>query len=133
MVVTVSVSAIGALVGALLAPLLLIALGLARGANLLRGGLSFVLVPVEFGAIVGALLAPVAAWLLMRHVPIWRAILETLTGTLIGASLGMFLMPVYHMGLAWPTMLGIVGFLGAAARLRITRQRSPHVTLKSER
>jgi hypothetical protein len=83
--------------------------------------LSFLAIPAGFGAVAGAILAPIASWSLMRHVPIWRAIVETLLGTSLGASIGMFFGPVQRLGLLWPIVFGILGFVIAAARLRWSR------------
>ena len=52
-----------------------------------------------FGAIAGAVLAPVAAWSLMRHVPLWRAIAETAAGTVLGVGIGYCLGPAFHLGI----------------------------------
>lgn len=76
------------------------------------------------GGVLGALLAPIAAFTLMRHVPIWRAIIETALGTAIGIAIGWVAGP--RMGYAglWPVGLGLGGFVVAAIRLRLTHRRS---------
>lgn len=70
----------------------------------------------------GAVLAPIAAFTLMRHVPIWRAIVETALGTTVGVAIGWVVGP--RMGYAglWPVGLGLLGFLIAAVRLRLTHR-----------
>jgi hypothetical protein len=127
-VVTVGLALTGAAVGAMLSPLLLLAMGLAYGRPVLDADLSFLRFPAAFGAVAGAILAPVASWTLMRHVPIWRAIVETLLGTILGASIGMFLWPVQQLALLWPIIFGILGFTVAAARLRWSRGAKPPAT-----
>lgn len=60
-------------------------------------GLGYLLLAVVFltlaGAVAGALLGPVAAWLMMRHVPLGRAVAGTALGALAataaGAALGI--------------------------------------------
>ncbi len=44
-----------------------------------------------FGGATGAVLGPLAAWLLMRHTPLWLAIGGTAAGTVTGAVLGLLL------------------------------------------
>jgi hypothetical protein len=61
------------------------------------------------GAPVGAVLGPIAAWLLMRHVPLGRAIGGTALGTFAGAVPGVMLM---LPGIAY--MGAVLGF-GVAA------------------
>ena len=80
-----------------------------------------------FGGLLGAVLAPIAAFTLMRHVPIWRAIVETALGTTVGVAIGLLLGP--RMGYAglWPVGLGLLGFLAAAIRLRLTHRGTPRV------
>ena len=120
--VTIGLSLTGAAVGALLSPLLLLAMGLARGMPVLGADLSFLRIPAALGAVAGAILAPIASFTLMRHVPIWRAIVETMLGTIVGASIGMLFGPAQRVGLLWPIVFGVLGFGIAAARLRWTRR-----------
>ena len=122
--VTLGLSLTGAVVGATLSPLLLLAIGLAQGRPVFGVDLSFLGIAAAFGATAGAILAPIASWSLMRHVPIWRAIVETLVGTILGASVGMLFGPDQRFGLLWPIVFGIVGFLTAAGRLRLPRRAS---------
>lgn len=121
-VVTIGLSLTGAVVGALLSPLLVLAMGLARGMPVVGVDLSFLRIPAAFGAVAGAILAPIASWSLMRHVPIWRAIVETMLGTIIGASIGMLIGPAQRFGLLWAVVFGVLGFAIAAVRLRWTRR-----------
>jgi hypothetical protein len=75
-----------------------------------------------FGAALGFVLAPIAAWTLMRHVPLWRAILETALGTAIGVGVGLFLSRGRPYAALWPLGFGVAGFLAAAIRLRLTHR-----------
>jgi hypothetical protein len=78
------------------------------------------------GGALGAVLAPTGAWILMRHVPIWRAVAEPGIGTLLGALVGIGLMGVTRLELWAPAVFGIVGFAVATARLRLShRSRAP--------
>jgi hypothetical protein len=117
--VTLALSAIGAVVGAALGMLALWGLSIAVGnprAVELIGGAGY------FGAILGAVLAPVAAWTLMRHVPLWRAIVETALGTALGVAAGWVAGPRLGRAALWPLGLGLVGFAVAAIRLRLTHR-----------
>jgi ABC-type enterobactin transport system permease subunit len=120
--ITLGLSALGAIVGgvlgAVLVALLAVRLSAVREIHLI--GLWFA---AMFGAAMGAVLAPIAAWTLMRHVPIWRAISDTALGTFIGAGIGLLLQPKYP-DVAWlsPAILGLVGFVVAAVRLRLVKR-----------
>jgi hypothetical protein len=118
--VTLVLSAVGAVVGAVLGALALWGLGIALGnlRVLENGGLT---AAVGYGGVVGAVLAPVAAWTLMRHVPIWRAILETALGTALGVAVGWVAGPTLGFAAFWPFAFGLMGFAAAALRLRLTR------------
>lgn len=65
-----------------------------------------------FGAAVGAVGAPTVAWLLLRHVPLNRAIMACAIGTIAGAAIGM-------SATARPVLGGCVGFLMSAIIMRI--------------
>jgi hypothetical protein len=119
-VVTLALSITGAIVGSGLGVLAMSFLGLFREG---LGGLlnASVLFPVGamFGALAGASLGPAAGWILLRRVPLGRAIAHTAAGTAIGVIAGYGLGPVLHLGLLWPIALGVLGFLAAAVRLRL--------------
>jgi hypothetical protein len=59
----------------------------------------------------------------MRHVPLWKAILQTTGGTTLGVIVGYFSTPLLHLGLIAPIIFGVAGFLAAAVRLRLTKPR----------
>jgi len=121
--VTAGLSVIGALVGAVLGILAIAFVGLVTDGpgGILDASVLFGTTAL-FGALVGSILAPIAAWALMRHVPLWRAILETSVGTMLGVVLGYWLGPVFRFGLFWSVTLGVAGFLCAAVRLRLASQ-----------
>jgi hypothetical protein len=115
--VTAGLAATGALIGAILSPILLF------GGLLVLGGPDALppvgeIVPfaAAVGGVIGGILAPTAAWLLMRHVPLWRAIGETALGTSLGAAVGFFMFP-------GPFVFAVLGFLAAALRLRLLAPR----------
>jgi hypothetical protein len=70
----------GGLVGVVMMAGWLMMIGAFSPEMLLLGGV--------FGAVVGAVFGPVAAWLLMRRVPLWLALAGTAGGTLAGAAFG---------------------------------------------
>ncbi|HZK77663.1 MAG TPA: hypothetical protein VFC35_02060, partial [Gemmatimonadaceae bacterium] len=109
----------GALIGAVVGVFAMAGLGLVRKGP---GGVldASVLFPAAaiFGSVAGAILGPLTAWLLLRRVPLWRAIAHTTAGTSIGILAGYALGPVLRLGILWPIVIGIVGFLIAAVRLR---------------
>jgi hypothetical protein len=69
----------------------------------------------DFGGKAGAVLGPIAAWLLMRHVPLGLAVGGTTLGTLVGGVAGLI-----YTGLPVGSMLfGVAGFGISAIALRI--------------
>ena len=84
------------------------------GAALEPGLLGF---GATFGAVLGAVLLPLAGWLLMRRVPLGRALLGTAAGAVSGGLLGWF-MPVGADVIARTLVAGVAGFLVAVIVLR---------------
>jgi hypothetical protein len=115
--VTAGLAAAGALVGGVLGGLLVSLLMLFEGPA--RWEAIGFLAGAGFGAEVGFVLAPIAAWTLMRRVPLWRAIGETAIGTTVGAGIGLMLQPSFRVIMLSPIVLGVVGFAAAALRLRL--------------
>jgi hypothetical protein len=66
-----------------------------------------------FGALIGAIMAPIVGLLVLPSVPLWRALLETGLGTLVGGAAGFYVPPV------GPIVGGVAGFVVAAVRLRV--------------
>jgi hypothetical protein len=80
----------------------------------------FVALSMFYGGGAGAVLGPLAAWLLMRHVPLWLAVGGPTLGTLAAGGIGLLITadPIAAL------YSGIAGF-GASAialRLRVPRQ-----------
>ena len=75
-----------------------------------------------FGGSLGAVLGPVAAWLLMRHVPLGLAVGGTTLGTVVGGVIGFITtgLPVGSM------LFGVAGFGISAIALRIGHPRRDH-------
>jgi len=111
---------VGAIVAALVMAILVAVSGGLNGGSLLRAIGQAVL----FGGGLGAVLGPLAAWTLMRHVPIWRAIVETAAGTAIGAVAGLVAGRLGAGGPPWMLIGALIGFAAAAIRLRLS-QRTP--------
>ncbi|MFL5381445.1 MAG: hypothetical protein ACJ8GN_02850 [Longimicrobiaceae bacterium] len=78
------------------------------------------LLAARMGATLGAVLLPIAGWLLLRRVPLWRALTGTIVGTVVGSLVGLALgFLLYPLGIIVGPVLGaILGFLFAATRLR---------------
>lgn len=100
----------GAVVGVLITAMWLLSAG---GGLALLLNLDAVLFIGAYGAAIGAVLGPLAAWLLMRHVPLWKAVGGTALGTLAGGALGLlFAGPVGGL------LFGLLGFGMTVAYLR---------------
>ena len=117
--VTIGLSALGLVVGGILGGGLLALLGFRMGDTISGDVLYY---GALFGGAMGAALAPLAAWTLMRHVPIWRAITETAVGTVVGTTIGLVFQPLWDTAWLSPPVLGIAGFALAAIRLRLPRR-----------
>ncbi len=81
--------------------------------DLLRDGKILLLVGFLGGGL-GAVLGPVAAWGMMRHVPLWLAVGGTTLGTLAGGILGALYAGPFFMLIG-----GVMGFAMFAAWLNI--------------
>jgi hypothetical protein len=111
---TLAIAAAGAVMGAVLAVLSLAGVLLALGSPP-----RFHLIVAAFGATLGFVLAPLAAWTLMRYVPLWRALVETALGTAFGLAIGSLVGPLRGGDEFWAVLLGLAGFGAAALRLRV--------------
>lgn len=122
--VTLALSLVGGLLGAALGAGSMAALRLAMsGLHGQDRAPSMVLTAAGVGGALGVVLSPVAAWTLMRHVPLWRAIAETSLGTLAGTLVGFGTARLTNLGILGPLGFGVLGFLIAAVRLRLTQRR----------
>jgi len=84
------------------------------------------------GAIIGAVTGPPLAWLLLRRVPIGKALLHTAVGSVIGGLLGGVLTFTGITGRnAFPWFFATVfaGYVGAALRLWLISRRAPRSRL----
>ena len=77
-----------------------------------------------YGALLGALFGPPIALSTLRHVPLWRVLLEPALGTLIGALIA-WLLPWTRGpgGVPWILLLPPLGMAIAAIRLRLAVRR----------
>ena len=116
MEVTAGLVVLGGVVGATLGAGLVLLLGARVGDFRMAGEALFY--GLTFGGAMGGVLAPIAAWTLMRHVPLWRAIAETAIGTVGGAVVGLIFQLMRDTAWLSPPLLGIAGFALAAIRLR---------------
>ena len=79
--------------------------------------LELVQVGLLFGAPLGAVLLPLAGWLLMRRVPLGRAALWTMVGTILGGLVGWFT-PLGMDAVNRSLLSGLAGFALAVLLLR---------------
>ena len=70
-----------------------------------------------YGAVLGAVLLPIAGWLLMRRVPLGRALLGTTLGTIAGGLVGWFA-PMHGDQFERALLCAFIGFGVAVVRLR---------------
>lgn len=125
--VTAGLLALGATAGALAGALAAMLAGATSFRTLSWYDLDLLFLGAAIGAPLGAILLPVAGWLLMRHVPLGRALLGTMAGTVIGGFVGWWL-PTNHLAtsgnLDWSIGLGFAGFAIAVVYLRVVSARS---------
>ena len=84
-------------------------------------------VAAQVGALLGAVLAPTSAWLLMRHVPLWRAILDPTIGTCVGALAGILMGRDDGVRFVLGLSGAIVGFIVSVFWLRIVKRPPSHI------
>ncbi len=111
---TALLAGIGSVVGFALGTALLVAIEVVdSGAFVWRTAIPFgVLFGGTVGAAVGAVGAPAITWLLLRHVPLHRAIMFCALGTVVGEAIGVVVLRQIVIG-------GCVGFVIAAIAMRI--------------
>lgn len=115
--VTAGLALTGVVVGAVLGALLFTGFVLAADPHPTAAVDSFVLeIGAIFGAGVGVVFAPIAAWTLLRRIPLGRAIAEAAIGTVLGAVAGG------SIALVGPIYGGIGGFALGVLRLRVIVQ-----------
>jgi hypothetical protein len=116
--VTALLSASGAVVGAATAVALsFLATSVAQAT--MSGGdrVEYYFGPLGF-AIVGALGTPLLTWLLMRRVPLWRAIAEPAVGGVLGTLVALAAIPLVSAPILLQPLCVLTGVVGAAFRLR---------------
>ena len=123
--VTLALSGAGAAAGAVLgvAPVAVISLVLG-GVEGMRNTVEVWPFLAAIGGAIGAVLGPSLAWLLLRHVPLGRAILQCTLGGLMGFIVGVVLPDHrdYNMEIQ-PIMMAVIGAVCAAVRLRLRHPR----------
>lgn len=77
-----------------------------------------------FGAVCGAVAAPAGGWLLLRRVPLGRAMGWTVIGTVFGAVL-LWVLPLGYNRIERGILGALAGFLAAALALRWTTRHAP--------
>lgn len=122
--VTAGLSVTGFVLGAVLGGLLFFAADfIAAGVG---PGYSLPVLRAALGCgLLGLVLAPLAAWTLMRHVPLWRALGETALGTALGGIAGYLIPPEswpFPFPFVPPLLFALLGFVLAALRLRLTHR-----------
>lgn len=114
--VTAGLAVAGAVAGAAVADVVLAAaLLVTQGPIAVFRDLFVYLVGGLVGGACGLICGPIAAWTLLRRVPLGRAILEPSIGAAIGGALGLFFA---RPGIFSPIVGAIAGLLLAAIRLR---------------
>jgi hypothetical protein len=123
--VTLGLAAAGSLIGGLLGAIVLSVWATVWART---DVLSAAFVGLWVGVVLGLVLGPIAAWVLLRRVPIGRALLQTAAGTAIGAFVGLAL-GERGLGALDNGLLGaLLGFVAAAIHLRLTTRAKPAAT-----
>ena len=114
LVVTFFLALFGALWGAVLGALIGFAMGIVRLGQPVESAALIMVRTGAGGAALGAVLAPLASWLLLRHVPLGRALGYTTLGTTLGAAIGLLAARA-----EWWLGGALIGFAVAAIWLRV--------------
>ena len=122
--VTLVLSALGAAAGAVAAPLLSFLATTVAQASLPDGRVRYFFDPAEF-AVAGAIGIPILAWLLMRRVPLWRAISEPTIGAGVGLLAALATIPLLNSPPIVQPICVLAGTLVAALRLRYAHRELP--------
>jgi hypothetical protein len=118
LLVTGLLATLGAAIGAVTAPILSYLATTVATASLPAGRVAYFFSPAAF-AVAGAIGIPVLAWLLMRRVPLWRAVSEPMIGAALGLLLGLGSIPLLNLPIVAQPVFVLTGAVGAALRLRV--------------
>jgi hypothetical protein len=119
LVVTLILALVGALWGAVLGALIGFAMGVVRLGQSVEGAALTMVTTAGGGAALGAVLAPLTAWLLLRYVPLGRALGYTTLGTTVGAAAGLAAAGLAVARTDWWLWGALIGFALAAIWLRV--------------
>ena len=125
---TAGLAVAGALFGAVAAAIALaLALAVSEGP---AAALDFEALGVAalLGAACGAVAAPAAGWLLLRRVPLGRAVAGTVGGTVVGGVAGWLLAPMAGT----PVVGAVLGFFISAGLLRLQASRHPERSRRTD-
>lgn len=117
--ITLGLLATGSAVGAVLGALSLWVATAALGVGPINSNAELLVAGAQAGALTGAALAPVSAWALMRHAPLWRAVIEPAIATALGSLGGSTAAALLGGGLAWSILGAPIGFFAAAVHLKL--------------
>lgn len=120
LIVTLILVAMGVICGGVLGAVLGFVVGTVRHALAVESAAPMVLTYGALGAALGGGLAPVTGWLLLRHVPLGRALGLTALGTMSGATIGVFFLRD-----VWWLWAALIGYALAALYLRLTTRSTP--------
>jgi hypothetical protein len=115
--ITAGLIGLGAGAGAAAGTVVAMVVGVFEGGLAELIDLELAAIGAVYGATLGALLLPIAGWLLMRRVPIGRALLGTMLGTIAGGLVGWFA-PIHGEQFEHALLFAIAGFGLAVLRLR---------------
>jgi hypothetical protein len=76
------------------------------------------------GGVAGAVLGPTVAWSALRHVPLWRLLLEPAAGTLFGSLIAWTILIIRGHGRPSLLLLPVLGMTVAAVRLRLAARQT---------
>jgi hypothetical protein len=124
--VTAGLAAAGAVFGTLVGTVVLLAWLASIGelGRELKNPGSFAELVLFFGGGLGAVMGPVAAWVLMRHVPLWLAVGGPTLGTLAAGGIGLLVTGNPIAAMLW----GVGGFSATAVALRLRVPRQQRLT-----
>jgi drug/metabolite transporter superfamily protein YnfA len=120
--VTAGLGVAGAVLGAVASVVaLLLATAITEGPSL-QLHLDVLAFVAGFGAVCGSIAAPAGGWLLLRHVPLGKAMLWSVTGTVLGGVIA-WMTSVGHNQIGRAVLGAVLGFLVAALLVRWTTPR----------